>query len=307
MEKPIRRSRIFIIISIILFITIILNILLFILNSNKLKSISNNQNNLTSIKESYDNKLEEYNKLNEDILLLNDIDNKISETKENFFNKAKILEDKILSGESNEKIAYLTFDDGPYYLSYSFLDVLDNYNVLATFFTIGLNKDNCYDNRGFDCSGLYALEASKGHTMANHTYSHAIFKGLYNSTSSFIEQVKIQENLLMNRTGVKTNILRFPGGSATAGRLKNDIIQNLRNMGYGYVDWTCSIGDGGSLRDYNVGWNAFVNGIDSNIEVVLMHDYNKITLQLLPKEIEYLKENGYHIFPLFYESNMVKK
>ena len=308
MGKTINRSRkIIIIITILFIITIILNVFIYI----KHKDIKQNiitYNNILYEKEKELKELEnEYNTLKEDIELLDNIDNKINDTKSKFFAKVKELEDKILSGESNEKIAYLTFDDGPYYLTYEFLNVLDEYDVLATFFTIGLNKDNCYDARGNDCSGIYAIEASKGHTMANHTYSHAIFKGLYNSTNSFIEQVKLQENLLMNRTGIKPNILRFPGGSGTAGNLKYGIIEELRKMGYGYVDWTCSIGDGGSLRDYNVGWNNFVNGIDSKIEVVLMHDYNRVTLSLLPAEIKYLRENGYHIFPLFYESNMIKK
>ncbi len=311
MAKKTRRStksfiNSYIFISIII-ILIILNILIFIItyyHNQRLIQLNN------EIKDKYlvfEEVKQNYDDIHNKLSLANSIDNKTNLIKQEFFKKAKMLEDKILAGTSDKKIAYLTFDDGPYYLTYEFLNVLDEYDVLATFFTIGLNKDNCYDYRGQDCSGIYALEASKGHTMANHTYSHAIFKGLYYSADSFIDQVKLQENLLMTRTGVKPNIVRFPGGSPTAGSLKYDIINRLRALGYGWVDWTASIGDGGRLTDYYVGWNNFVNAIDSNIEVILMHDYNKITLQLLPKEIEYLKNNGYLIFPLFYESNMVNK
>ncbi len=307
-KVPKRSNRItIIIISLLLIISITLNILIYI----KTNSLKNNYDNLNqelnNITSSKEEKEVEYNKVFERLDLVNNIDEKTNEVKKDFFSKAKQLEDKIIAGESNNKIAYLTFDDGPYYLTNQFLDVLDEYDVFATFFTIGENKDVCFDQRNQDCSGLYAKEASKGHTMANHTYSHGIWRGLYDNPESFIKQVKLQENLLVTRTGVKPNIVRFPGGAATAGKNKARDIELLRENGYGWVDWSASIGDGGSLRDYNVGWNNFVNSINSNIEVVLMHDYNKVTLQLLPAEIKYLKENGYHIFPLFYESNMVNK
>ena len=35
----------------------------------------------------------------------------------------------------------------------------------------------------------YKKIVDNGHTIANHTYSHAIFYGLYNSTDSFINEV----------------------------------------------------------------------------------------------------------------------
>ena len=308
MAKVSKRSRrSIIIISLLLIISITINVLIYI----KTNSLKNNYDNLTQelkeINSSKEEKENNYKEIKKRLEIDNNIDEKTNQIKQDFFNKAKQLEDKILAGESNQKIAYLTFDDGPYYLTNKFLDVLDEYDIFATFFTIGLNKDVCFDKRDEDCSGTYALEASKGHTMANHTYSHGIWKGLYDSPESFIKQIKLQEELLVKRTGVKPNIVRFPGGSATAGKNKARDIELLRQNGYGWVDWSASIGDGGSLTDYNVGWNNFVNSINSNIEVVLMHDYNKITLQLLPAEIKYLKENGYHIFPLFYESNKVNK
>ncbi len=311
MAKVSKRSRksprSIIIISILLFISIALNIFIYLKTNSYKNNYDNINNNLTNITSSLEEKESEYKKMSDRLELVNTIDDKTNEVKKDFFTKAKQLEDKIIAGESNEKIAYLTFDDGPYYLSYQFLEILDEYDVFATFFTIGDGKDICYDNRSQDCSGLYALEASKGHTMANHTYTHGIWSGLYDSPESFMYQVKLQENLILERTGIKTNIVRFPGGSATAGGYKNRIIELLRDNGYGWVNWTASIGDGGNLRDYDIGWNNFVNNISANIEVLLQHDYNRVTLRLLPEEIKYLKEHGYHIFPLFYESNMINK
>ena len=46
---------------------------------------------------------------------------------------------------------------------------------------------------------------------------------------------------------------------------------------------------------------------NENIEVVLFHDYNRVTLSMLPEAIEYLQSKGYVILPLFYESVKINK
>ena len=143
--------------------------------------------------------------------------------------------------------------------------------------------------------------------MANHTYSHSIFNGLYNSSDSFINDVKKQEELIKNKTGITTNIVRFPGGSSSSKNLKNDIINKLRESGYGWVDWTASNGDGGYIKDSQTAMNNLKNTINQDIEVILFHDYSYITLSILPEVIEYLQSQNYILLPLFYESSMVNK
>ncbi len=229
-------------------------------------------------------------------------------TEEDYFKSIKELEDKILNNESDKKIAYLTFDDGPYYNTYKVLDILDKYNVKATFFTTSINGEKCYDKRSQNCLLLYQEYYKRGHTIANHTYTHSIWRGLYKSSNSFIDAVLKQEEHVKNYAdGYKTNIVRFPGGSNSAGKLKNEIIQKLRQNGYGWIDWTAYDGDGGKLKNKKQAWKNFTSTIDQNIEVILLHDYNSITTNLLPDIIEYLKNNGYELYPLFYESNMVNK
>ena len=100
----------------------------------------------------------------------------------------------------NEKAVYLTFDDGPYYNTYKVLDILDENNVKATFFTISANGEYCYDNKSENCFNLYKEYYKRGHTIANHTYTHAIFKGLYNSSDSFMDAIERQEEHIKNLT-----------------------------------------------------------------------------------------------------------
>lgn len=235
------------------------------------------------------------------------IDINISNVKKKVFELASQLEQKIKNGESDVKIAYLTFDDGPYYMTYDYLNVLDRYGVKATFFTIGFQKTSCYDKSSYDCTKLYKEIVDRGHTIANHTYSHAIFFGLYNSVDSFMKQVIKHEDYIKEKTGVITNIVRFPGGAASAGRLKEGIKAALKEKNYGWVDWTAIDGDGGDLYSTSEAWEKFTKSIDEDIEVVLMHDYSSITLSILPKAIEYLQENNYILLPLFYESVMINK
>ena len=50
---------------------------------------------------------------------------------------------------------------------------------------------------------IYQRIFDSGHTIANHTYSHAIWGGLYASASSFINDVLKQEKFLEEKLGVK--------------------------------------------------------------------------------------------------------
>ena len=248
--------------------------------------------------------------LEDELDLYNDIDNNIRELKKEFFDRAQKLEEDINSGNSDKKIAYLTFDDGPYYNTYQVLDILDRYNVGATFFTTSINGQFCRDNKDYDCYNLYSEYIKRGHTIANHTYTHAIFKGLYDSPNTFMEAVIKQEEHIKSFTdGYVTNIVRFPGGSSTANhfKVKDGVIELLRQRGYGWVDWSSLDGDGGYLPNRDKAWSTFTGSINENIEVILFHDYSDITTNMLPDAIEYLENNGYVLLPLFYESSMVNK
>ena len=271
------------------------------------KKIDNYKLELKELKKEYEIVSNEINSIKNTKNEFKNIDNKLVETKNKVFKLASEVEKKIQANHSNKKIAYITFDDGPYYLTDSVLALLKEYKVKATFFTIGAGKDTCFDNKKVSCKETYKKIVDNGHTIANHTYSHAIFRGLYSSIDSFSIEVKKQEELIKDRTGVTTNILRFPGGSATAGKLKDEIKNWLKNNNYGWVDWTAQDGDGGDLKSTNQAWSTFKNSINDDIEVILFHDYSDITYSILPDAIKYLEDNNYILLPLFYDSVMINK
>ncbi len=265
----------------------------------------NKQNNTKKDINNYDKQIKAFKT---QITAYQEIDKTINNKRDEYFKKIKALEDDILNGKSDKKIAYLTFDDGPYYNTYRVFDILDEYHVKATFFTISMNGEACFDNKNENCFALYKEYVKRGHTIANHTYTHAIRGGLYNSVDSFMDAIIRQEEQIKNQSGgYSPNIVRFPGGSAQAKDLKEPIIEKLRERGYGWVDWSAEDGDGKGIPSKEVGMQKLTATINDKIEVILFHDYNRFTTELLPDAIQYLRDNGYELYPLFYESNMIKK
>ena len=236
--------------------------------------------------------------IDNEISVYQNIDKSISDKYQEYYSNIALLEDKINRGESSVKIAYLTFDDGPYDLTYQVLDLLKSNNIRATFFVLG--KDGVEDR--------YKRIVNEGHTLANHTYYHNIGGGLYDSADSFISQVKKLEDYLYDITGYRTSIVRFPGGSPTAGKYKDEIVSRLHDMGYNYVDWTSETGDGSSkkLAEKDT-WSWYVDTTrDKNIVVLLMHDYNYSTFNNLQRIIDDMRSRGFIFLPLHNKSVMAK-
>ena len=161
-------------------------------NGKQTKS-SNYQKELLNKENIIKEKDEQINKLEKEKNEYASISKKINSTQNKYFEIIKKLENDIKNGKSDKKIAYLTFDDGPYYNTYRVLDILDQYQVKATFFTTSTNGRECYDNKSEDCFKLYKEYIKRGHTIANHTYTHGIFNGLYNSVDTFMDAVIKQE------------------------------------------------------------------------------------------------------------------
>ena len=222
----------------------------------------------------------------------------IEEQKAEGFRLLSELERQIKAGESDRKIAYLTFDDGPYdNTTAAVLDILKEKGVHATFF-LRHRPDHVAEIR---------REIREGHTIANHSYSHKI-KAVYESAESCIKEIRDQQAWLTETVGVTPQIYRFPGGSPTAGADKATIAAALAADGLGYVDWNCATGDGmpGELTAAKAYRNAVSSVGDQKIVVMLMHDYSAATLAALPDIIDTLKAEGYLMMPLFRESVMIR-
>lgn len=131
----------------------------------------------------------------------------IQKQKDEGFRLLGELERQIRAGESDKRIAYLTFDDGPYdNTTDAILEILKEKGVHATFFL----------RHRPDHVAQIQREIREGHTLANHSYSHKI-KAVYQSTDSCIKEIRDQQKWLTETVGVTPEIYRFPGGSLRPG------------------------------------------------------------------------------------------
>lgn len=231
-------------------------------------------------------------------------DNKIKELSEKINTISKNLKTNKKSKQSvsnqngnednnTEKIAYLTFDDGPSANTVQILDILKKYNIKATFFVNGRPS----------MKNIYKRIVEEGHSIGNHTYSHN-YKTIYSSVDGFIEDMNKLNDLLKETVGVTPTIIRFPGGSNNTVSKKyggDDIMKKIArqviDMGYQYFDWNVSSTDADKItQDKDVIVKAVLEGVKNKTKaVILMHDSapKTTTVEALPEIIEELIKQGF--------------
>lgn len=203
---------------------------------------------------------------------------------------------------SKNKIMYLTFDDGPSKNTKAILDILDHYQIKATFFVSGNNE------KYFP---LLAEIKEKGHTIGVHTYSHDYSK-IYQSEQNYFKDLNKMNQIIKQYTGSTTKLLRFPGGSSnTVSRKYHPNIMSILadeviKQGYHYYDWNASNGDGEGNNDIqhllNVGKKEVAH-LDH--VMMLMHDgsSNSKTVEVLPQLIEHYLDLGFQFYPISEKTN----
>jgi peptidoglycan/xylan/chitin deacetylase (PgdA/CDA1 family) len=191
------------------------------------------------------------------------------------------------SANSEEKIVYLTFDDGPIPgITDKVLDVLAENDVKATFFIVGKE----IMGREKELARMY----NEGHSIGLHTYSHK-FSKIYKSDEAFIEEMEQTGALVEKLLNYKAQAIRFPGGSDKM--LSNVLLDKLHNRGYQIYDWNVDLGDGinGAANIGRIINNAKKIKGNKNSVFILAHcnSNNKNTLRALPQIIEYYRASGY--------------
>lgn len=203
--------------------------------------------------------------------------------------------DTTVNATIDNKIVYLTFDDGPSENTTLILDILDRYDITATFFVVG--PSTSYKNK------LLNEIISKGHALAIHSYSHN-YSQIYSNKQSYIIDFDECKNWITEVTGTSPNMYRFPGGSSTTIPDKEtvkSIIIDLKLSNYYHVDWNVDSYDSHYNEDFEKIINNTINCIKNNesknilTQTILFHDSSKkiATVNALPYIIEYLLSKGY--------------
>lgn len=205
-----------------------------------------------------------------------------------------VLEQEVYEENQNakkqEKIAYLTFDDGPSKVTEDVLDVLRDKQVNATFFLIGNQITE-------ETIPILKQSIADGNCIGIHTYCHKK-DSIYCSAESYLEDFEQAYTAIKENLGVEPKIFRFPWGSANGFlcSIGEEVISALEAKGFTYYDWNVSAEDSvGSPTSYSIMSNIQKDYKKYKKPVVLMHDssINMLTAQTLPQIIDELKAAGY--------------
>lgn len=181
-----------------------------------------------------------------------------------------------------EKVLYLTFDDGPIPEVTEFvLEQLGQYQAKATFFCVG---DNVRRN-----PSITRAVMANGHLLANHTFHHV--KAWQHSPPSYIEEVRQCQAALEEVTGARTakKLFRPPYGQLTWRHLRT-----LKNE-FQVVMWSVLSYDFDQTLDPEESLRKTISGCKPG-SIIVMHDSLKAEKTLryvLPRFLKHFNSLGY--------------
>lgn len=218
----------------------------------------------------------------------------------------------IFNLHTGKKEIVLTIDDGPTIgVTDKILDYLKEQKITATFFVIG--------KKAHENLPLIKRMQDEGHIIANHTYTHPILTSVVSSSPNW---KKIINDEFLNTHQVLSPYIdnqrdwyfRAPGGAwrKEIADLLNQTVEGLKTIGPLYwdiggelviqngaylssADWDCwrkNITVNNCLLGYANETKKFKGG------VVLFHDVNVKSSELMIKYIDEMLKNGYRFISL---------
>ncbi|GHC72916.1 hypothetical protein GCM10010507_60140 [Streptomyces cinnamoneus] len=170
----------------------------------------------------------------------------------------------------------LTFDAGPGPYTESLLEVLKAKRVNATFFLLGKSGVARYPD-------LVRREASAGHELANHTWSHPRLTEV--SAVEIRRQLALVQEQVKLLTGRAPSLMRPPQG-----RTDPRVAEVSRSLGLAQILWTVTASD---YRDHDpkVITQRVLAGAGRN-GIILLHDVYPGTVPAVPGIIDGLRKRG---------------
>lgn len=189
-----------------------------------------------------------------------------------------------------QKICYLTFDDGPSKNTGKVLDILEEYNAKATFFLIG---NEVTEERKHDLERM----KEQGHGIGLHSNVHT-FERLYADPQTCLDDYLAEYEALKKGYDIDTKLFRFPGGSVCSymNGQRDEFVKIMSDHGFRCFDWNVSGEDSvGTPTVWSIQNHVFQDVFKYNEPIILLHD-SKITdttVEALPGILERIREEGY--------------
>lgn len=186
------------------------------------------------------------------------------------------------------KTIYLTFDDGPGPYTKQLLDTLDRFGAKATFFV----TNSSYN------SAMKEI-VRRGHSIGIHTVTHQ-YEEIYASPEAFFADLYKMQDIIYQNTGVRTTLMRFPGGSSNeiskgyCEGIMTLLTEAVQNAGFQYFDWNVSSGDAGQTQKTEEVAGYVIDGVKNNpVSIVLQHDIHGYSVAAVEDILTWGRNNGY--------------
>jgi peptidoglycan/xylan/chitin deacetylase (PgdA/CDA1 family) len=186
------------------------------------------------------------------------------------------------TGPAKSYSVALSFDDGPSRENtLRVLDILERYEIDATFFVLG--------NRAERMGDILQKIDEGGHELANHGYSHASLKSLF--PSQIRDELCKTQAAVESATGHRPALLRPPFG-----KVPEKSKGTVGALGYNFVLWDVDAEDWRFDDPAEMAAHV-VDSVHSG-SIILLHDRESITVHALPAIIEGLQKRGLQIVPV---------
>jgi peptidoglycan/xylan/chitin deacetylase (PgdA/CDA1 family) len=187
----------------------------------------------------------------------------------------------VFHGPTDQRVVALTFDDGPWYDTAQFLDILERARVPATFFEVG-DEVSVYGQRG----AIERRMLADGDMIGDHTWDHADVA----AGGAFARaEITRAADAIRAVSGFQPCLFRAPYGATSPA-----LISDAHALGFTTIQWNVDPQDWA-----RPGVSAIYDNVIANAHggaIILQHDGGgdrSETLAALPQEIATLKREGY--------------
>ena len=196
----------------------------------------------------------------------------------------------VSSGRRDRRRVALSFDDGPSRSTPEVLEILDAYSARATFFVIGSWVERLPE--------IVRDAATRGHEIANHTWSHADADRI-RQLATLRDEVGRTSVVIEATVAAAPRLLRPPYGSDPGRYARVAAACGL----HATVLWSVQTFDWQDPEDAA----SIVEQVAAEAEpgaIVLFHDGHRLknddrprraTVAALPRALEWLRSNGYEM------------
>lgn len=161
------------------------------------------------------------------------------------------------------------------------LDLLDKYDVKATFFLVGIWVDKYPE--------LVKEIHARGHEIGNHSDGHPHMTQI--SEAKMRSELSGMSAKLEALTGQRPALFRPPYGD-----YNNKVVTVARNEGYEVIQWSVD------SQDWkNKGVDDLIRRATSNVQpgdIILFHNDSKYILDALPTILEFYRQQNFDLIPV---------